>query len=86
MLKVIAESDLEDARKANWLIRPLGAAKSGLQLGVMDAPVSGLPAMAGAAVWRASHFHLYLTTVVCLPVQDAGRILVVSASYKVRNS
>jgi hypothetical protein len=24
LLKVIAESDLEDARKANWLIRPLG--------------------------------------------------------------
>ena len=39
---------------------------------MMDAPVSGLPAMAGGAVWRASHFHLYLTTVVCMPVQDAG--------------
>jgi len=25
LLKVIAESDLEDARKANWLIRPLGS-------------------------------------------------------------
>jgi len=28
--------------------------------------------MAGGAVRRASHFHLYLTTVVCMPVQDGG--------------
>ena len=83
-MKVIAESDLEDARKANWL--NWGTAKSGLQLGVRDAPLSGLPAMAGGAVWRVSHFHLYLTTVVCMRVQDAGRILVVSAAYRARNS
>jgi hypothetical protein len=52
LLKVIAESDLEDARKANWLIRPLGCCESGLQLSVMGAPLSGLPAMAGGTVWR----------------------------------
>jgi len=34
----MAESDLEDARKANCRFDHWGAVKSGLQLGVMDAP------------------------------------------------
>jgi len=38
LLKAIAESDLEDARKTNWLIRPLGCREKRAPTGVMDAP------------------------------------------------
>ena len=85
MLKVIAESDLEDARKANWLIRPLGCREKRAPTW-RDGRARIRPARHGGAVWRASQFHLYLATVVCMPVQDARRILVVSASYRVTNS
>ncbi len=81
MLKVIAEFGSDDRRKNPRVVRfdHWGAAKSGLQLGEINKPLSGLPEP-GSAIWRVDRFHLQLFTAFSVPVQDGGAISGISAS------
>ena len=75
LLRVISRIRFETRHKNLRVVRfdHWGAAKRGLQLGAIQRPLCNLPKF-GGAIWRVDRFHLYLSTAICMPVQNRGPI------------
>src|SRR5438270_3103478 len=67
-------------------IRPLGCRESaGSNLARSTEPLHSLPIQGGSANRHVDQIHLSLFTAVCIPVQRAGQLLVISPCRGVRN-